>query len=1132
MKRSLFRFAALVLGAACMQAMAVAQAPQYVFNKDGSLTMENSLLKFKAHQRPAAANGLSSVFFKPTGYDMVDVMFGQTDYVVGHLMGERFDKVDYKGFRGIEPDVGRLYIPGEVGVTADGSGAKVTQISRGAYSLKRTFVLRRDHSVIETRYEIKNLSGTPGAFSLRLHSALSPGARSKYQSKSDDIFMKKPDGPVALEQKPFMDQYLKKYGSDKHFFPGIFDEEPRRSWVKGASAPLSDNWAIVVNRDNGDGAGFLIDRDKLVGYYNAPGVTLEPVLRSAALDKNDTWTARIFVVAFTGAKDRKLQAVTPLYSSVVPLAVGGGELTGEVIPLFSGTLQVLDSAGKVVSEQKASPTAVIVVKARTGEKGWKIVARDTANAVIGSIANDGKFDLSEPKVTWTEPAKPVVRDAVYDADSRKTQDFLKKPNLTVYADWNSPASEKKAAQEIALQLGAGFTYQPPGMATNLIVIGSPHDNDAIREAGQMKNSFSEEWPGAGKGAIVAYDNFEGSQMPLLVVGGSDQDGVAKAIDAFRTRYLANIKPPSGYEFYATSTSHKIFPYTRSGALTVQDKISLEMARGEYEPAQLVITALEKLRGVEVSVAPLVNADTGEEINPKKQYITPFQRRHGPLWVRFVNYFPTAVENGWSGNPDPLLERPTVNMEAGQTQAIWLTAIMPENARPGLWRSSITVKANNQAEKTIPIEINVWNFAVPRMGILGDPYMYMGNFAPDDKKILSMKNVEALVENMVEHGMRVIHLGPPDMIRWHFSKEGAFKGKEMDWFEVSDDGQLAMDCSKFDEIIETADETAKPYTLRYMMYVFGLFTNESRGEFERTFPNRHAGKPERPKSTSGGYYAQEMMELFKRHIDRKGLTKRFVLKIADEPKGVSYWYDVATPAARAVGMPIMTAFNNVDYAEAEPIIDEVEQWQILYHLHNPEFFKKAQKAGKLVSWYNCGPPPRTSIAAQATELRSYLWQAAKYDLDIISWWGVQNWRSTHENIWTNRYSSWDSMMYPPHPTLGVYNKPGKGNVDTGPIDSIRWELLREGMEDAKYVYLLRDLISQARQKGMGTEADKADAVLNSIWTNVFPTLNDYRPKYEVYYTLRKQVADAILELQGKLGTPAQIRQARQFEQQAP
>jgi hypothetical protein len=369
--------------------------------------------------------------------------------------------------------------------------------------------------------------------------------------------------------------------------------------------------------------------------------------------------------------------------------------------------------------------------------------------------------------------------------------------------------------------------------------------------------------------------------------------------------------------------------------------------------------------------------------------------------------------------------------------------------------------------------------------------------------------------MVEHGMRVMHLTGLDMCRWHFSTNGAHKGWRADWLEVSDDGCVAFDAARLDGLVEQCDTAAKPFKLDYLVYLQAITdgADAAHKRFKAAFPDRFKDKPPGLEAASQSYYVQEMLTLFRRHLERRDWLQRVVVKIADEPPGLNWWWE-RTVAAQEAGVPFMTAFNNIDWKDAETGLGTaLRVWQPLYMLYDEAFFKKARASGAKISWYNCGPPPKTSVGASASELRGYLWQAAKADLDVVSWWGIQCW--SYNDVWEDRYSHWNSVVYPLNPQQPAWQKPGKSWVDTAPIDSLRWEHIRDGMEDAWYVNLLRSEIADARAKGMEVAARQSEAVMDTIWRETFPTLNDYAPDYQRMLECRTRIAQAIVDLRRQL-----------------
>lgn len=1087
------------------------------FEKDGTALFENALIRVAVAGQPSFDKGaVRQWLFKPTGHEMVDVLFGQTDYVEGHVLGERWDAVAATGLPGGAPEIGTLYAPIEQGVAADGSGAILVQESRDKYRFRRTITLRRDLAALEVRYELANESADRKAFGLRLHTAWSPGARGKYQRKDDTIFLATDKGVVALDQALNNDQFQQKFGADMFFRPG-WETEPRREWTAPGrvNATLTGNWAAQVSRANGDGLYVVIGKDALLGFYNCPGTTLEPVLRPTTLARGESWSAMAYVGSFSGASGRQVADANPLFVVCKALEFANGRLSGEVLPAFLGKLRVLDGGGRVAAEYPATPTQAVVIASAVGGPGWTLEAADRTGLTIGSVTAAGEVALRPVTARTEAPKPPRFSGEVYRPEESRgaIAAFLKGDGGTVVCPWSATDEEKTQARALARTLGWGLAWQSP-VAPNAggrqLLIGSARDS-VVNDIGRLKHSLSAEWPGAGRGAILYYDNVELTQEPMVVIAGSDPAGAVKAAAQFADMFLKEVQAPAGFAFWASRPDRKIYPHSRR-LPGDPEKIVVHMAKGEYEPAQVVLTAFDELKDVTVSNTPVVNAATGKEL--VRKYGSPRRAVNGPLWVRWVGYAPTDRPEGWAGDPDPLFEQPERGIPAGASQSLWLTFIMPEGADAGVYTSSISARSGDTT-LTIPIEIHVWDFVLPNDGLKGEPYINFNTFPPGDSRELKDVHIRALVGNMVEHGMRVFHLNGQDMFRWHFSPEGTYKGSGFDWLEASADGTFAVDTSRFDWMIEQCDLAAKPYAIDYTLALFEILDKGGRAEFRKAFPNRFNSLPAREGHYYQDYYAEEMLKLLKQHLDRKGLTPRLVVKISDEPRGVKWWYDSFTLAARNAGLPIMTCFNSIDWAEAEPYIKDVAVWQPLYMHYNAEFFAKARAAGAKISWYNCGPPPRI-VTDSMSELRGYVWQTAKADLERVAWWGIQCWGSegsgTGNDLWRNRYAHWNQVVFPEHPTKQPWMKPGKGWVDKAPLDGIRWEMIREGMEDAWYVNLLRTEIAAARKDGRAGAAQAAQAELDKIWIDVFPTLNDYKPPYAVILGCREKIAEQILALQ--------------------
>jgi hypothetical protein len=132
-------------------------------------------------------------------------------------------------------------------------------------------------------------------------------------------------------------------------------------------------------------------------------------------------------------------------------------------------------------------------------------------------------------------------------------------------------------------------------------------------------------------------------------------------------------------------------------------IRLKSAKNEYESFQLVINPDQKITNMTVHMEGFKDK-SGNSIN--KSSIT----------IRDVVYLyvdqPTDYYGkiGWYPDPLPELKKPLI-MEAGKNHPLWITVKIPENAKPGTYKGKILLKADGWS-KTIPVELEVWNFSLP------------------------------------------------------------------------------------------------------------------------------------------------------------------------------------------------------------------------------------------------------------------------------------------------------------------------------------------------------------------------------------------------------------------------------------
>jgi len=159
------------------------------------------------------------------------------------------------------------------------------------------------------------------------------------------------------------------------------------------------------------------------------------------------------------------------------------------------------------------------------------------------------------------------------------------------------------------------------------------------------------------------------------------------------------------------------------------------------------------------------------------------------------------------------------------------------------------------------------------------------------------------------------------------------------------------------------------------------------------------------------------------------------------------------------------------------------WCPVSHHYDHDRAEERRRHGEEFWWYICTGPKAPYctlfIDHPATELRVWLWQTWQRGIRGILVWETAYWTSSaaypdpshpqnpYEDPmgWVSGYSTpkgtrrpWGNgdgrFIYPPEEAAD--GKPGRPVME-GPVDSIRWEMLRDGIEDYEYLAMLRNLL---------------------------------------------------------------------------
>jgi hypothetical protein len=218
------------------------------------------------------------------------------------------------------------------------------------------------------------------------------------------------------------------------------------------------------------------------------------------------------------------------------------------------------------------------------------------------------------------------------------------------------------------------------------------------------------------------------------------------------------------------------------------------------------------------------------------------------------------------------------------------------------------------------------------------------------------------------------------------------------------------------------------------------------------------------------------------VDRGWLDRAFV-----------YWFDEPDPKDYAFVNNGFAKLSRYAPRLARMLTEQPEPelvggptiWCPVSDAYDPDRARPRQAAGDTFWWYVC-TGPKTPYAGlfidhPGTELRVWLWQTWQRGIKGILVWNTNYWTSEaaypgglqnpylDPMAWVSGYGTpagtrqpWGNgdgrFLYPPEAAAAGASS---GPVLQGPVDSIRWEMLRDGLEDYEYLALLSRQLAARR-----------------------------------------------------------------------
>ena len=356
----------------------------------------------------------------------------------------------------------------------------------------------------------------------------------------------------------------------------------------------------------------------------------------------------------------------------------------------------------------------------------------------------------------------------------------------------------------------------------------------------------------------------------------------------------------------------------------------------------------------------------------------------------------------------------------------------------------------------------------------------------------------------------------------FGKEGGDNLLEDPSFEVgTQNAQVKVDFSKWDREAEKCLDG----------YKFTTFTLWLQGLGGGRYPNYDPGSFGPFKFGTPGYerLMRDYLMQIQNHLEEKGWLRKAFIYWYDEPEAADYPFVIERNKLIKRLAPKLARMLT---EQPEPeLIGHVDIWCPVLSAYVPKICQERQAAGDRVWWYICCGPRAPFLGEfidhPHTDMRAWPWATWKWRVEGCLIWATTWW--TTDTLFGEKYQNpWeDPMSYADGSTPGAVsywgngdgrflyppNRKGYEDRETkfveGPVDSYRWELFRDGIEDYEYLWLLRDLI----RKGKGSAAMRREAAkLLDVPDNIVgPETYQYNHKPTALLEHRRRVAEAIEKL---------------------
>ena len=599
-----------------------------------------------------------------------------------------------------------------------------------------------------------------------------------------------------------------------------------------------------------------------------------------------------------------------------------------------------------------------------------------------------------------------------------------------------------------------------------------------------------------------------------------------------THFIDGIKSSSGVDVSWCDADYHVPRNPTSCEIQKARPVEIYSAGNDYESFQIVLrprngalegltaTLLDDLKGTDSVRGEIGSVISKDEVQLRYAYYhyvnDPTDSSCAP------GYYPDALiplEKGSDGLGAPIVVKESDNLP------IWVTVRTPAGTKPGSYAGTLRLTANRgKFTADVPFIVHVWNFDLPVKNTHETAFgmsptniwRYHNCQTEEDKRAV----LEMYFKAFGDYRISPYHPTPMDPIK-------------VEWRPDANPPSCDIDFSAFDKEIKRV----------FDKYRFTNFRLDVRGLGGGTFDARYEGEIEGFKSGTPEYdammtdYGQKLQE----HLREIGMLEAAYTYNFDEPEEKDYEFVAGEFAKLKKYMPdvarMLTEEPSPGFEKTlKQFNASIDVWCPLSQYYSEEATQNQRREGNRFWWYVCtGPkaPYCTEFTDHpAQELRIWHWQA--FERDIV---GSLIWESTY---WTSNTAFGDAyqnpyedpmcyqtgyglspgtkrpwgngdgrFIYPPLSAAVPGMNDGKPVFDA-PNASIRWEMLRAGIQDCETLRILKNLLAEKGDKLAPEKRAELEKLFD--FEAISKDLTHFSRDPQVLLKRRQAVGAAVEELQ--------------------